>query len=628
MLRRALVGLAFVTLAGTAGADVEVTGKFKYEDKAWTYTGWTGGDPTRNIRRATVEIYDDGGSVIASGTTNGSGTYSIMTPAPSEGSEEIFIRVLADTVGDSSYQRIRVTDNTGALYVSVHPQSFFIDDGMTTLDVGTVTVPKITSLGDESNPFNLFDLGIHSWNYITGECGRSKVFWEVRLRWPESGSFASFNQAFISADDGYDDAVILHELGHVMHNLYSDNDEPGGTHFFGDSDQDPRLSLGEGFATFFAGAVMIEKMNRDALYVDASGSAQTGAFQLRLRLEEAQPYGNDSYGAADEVAVACTLYDVVDTENAQDLNPSSDDDQYVAGTMVNGKTVHDAWFEVFEGPVATAVDLTLNDFWDGWFSTHGGGGQYVKLVNLYAKRRVQYFNDQNEPNNTFATAAPIVGTNQWSGSRTLYYGSGGVPVPGVNDLDWYEADLVIGSQMEVKTRYPSGASDADTQCDTQLSAWTPGEVSVGNNNNGGTGRNARLTFDVTETGKWKFRVRTLSTMRDYGRYEYRLNYLFRNFLPNVTSPLAASPAVLGPLEKSSVLSIGVQDAQALTYDWRVVDGGKLSGTGPSVVFTPPQRRNPGTYAVEVTITDALGAVIGPFSVSVSTTRPAGGLTPP
>ena len=90
----------------------------------------------------------------------------------------------------------------------------------------------------------------------------------VRINWPGSGgSFASGSQAHMSSDDGYDDAVILHELGHVFHNLYSDSDNPGGTHYFGDSDQDPRLSFGEGYATFMAGAVL-DHMGLEAMYQD------------------------------------------------------------------------------------------------------------------------------------------------------------------------------------------------------------------------------------------------------------------------------------------------------------------------------------------------------------------------
>src|SRR2546425_10971704 len=54
--------------------------------------------------------------------------------------------------------------------------------------------------------------------------------------------------------DEYDDDVILHEYGHFMAKVFSQNDSLGGTHFLTDHTQDIRLAWSEGWATFFSSA--------------------------------------------------------------------------------------------------------------------------------------------------------------------------------------------------------------------------------------------------------------------------------------------------------------------------------------------------------------------------------------
>ena len=598
-------------------ADVEVIGSFSYEDKAWNYNGWTGNDPIRPIRRAKIQVVDTAGTVLATGTSAQDGSFSIPVPAPGSGSLEIRVQAVADSNSDPSFQRVRVRDAGNNVYVSPSPSTYFIDNTLSQLDAGAIVVPKVLFGSLESNPFNIFDMAVHAWEYLVGPCGRAKVTNTVSIRWPGgSGSFASGSSATMANDDGYDDAVILHEIGHVVHNLYSDSDSPGGSHSFGDSDQDPRLSLGEGFASFWGGAVMDSQLQREGLYCDLTASAQTSGVQLRLRLEDTTPYATDSFGAADEVAVACTLYDIVDDENSIDLSPGVDDEAFVSGTQIGGLSVHEAWFAAFEGPVRLAPNVTLNDFWDGWFSVHGAAGLHSELELLYRNRRVQYFNDVYEPNNTRATAAPIHGFDTWSTFLTLYSGTGAVPVPGKFDEDWYSMELVKGSQIRVATRYPNGASDADTQADAELDVWTPGGQLAAFDQNSGQGRNGKVdNFLVDETGTWTFRVRTTSTMRDYGRYNYRVLYLFENLLPAVIQGPRAIPRRL-TFGETATLSVSATDDQPLTYAWTPMTGGRIEGSGPSVSFVPPRRGPRRRHEIQVTITDSLGAVTGPLSVHV------------
>lgn len=619
--------LALLLLCASAAANFTVTGRFEYEDKAWTYNGWSGSDPSRPVRRADVYVLNAANdAVLGSGSTDQDGDFSIV--CASVGVVDVVVRLDADTDLDGSFQRIRVTTESNVEYSAFSPV-FAAHDTSTDLDAGTTTALKITSGGAEANAFNLLDMGVSMWEYVTqGDIVESASGQTVRLYWPGSGgSFASGAGAHISSDDGYDDAVILHELGHVLQNLYSDSDNPGGTHFFGDSDQDPRLSFGEGYATFVGGVIQIEEIVRQALYVDANGSAQNGGVQLRLRLETVEPYANDAKGTADEVAVACTLFDLIDSELSTDQSTGVDDDAIDSTATIAGKNRHQAFWDVFRGPIASAPNLTLNDAWDGWFELYGSGGLHADLVDLYHDRQVEFVNDTSEPNDTIATPLPIVPADAWVGGMTLYASDAVPPVPGSGDRDWFSAPLVVGSVIDFETRYPGGASDADTQADTYLDVFDPSDTKVVEDDDGGTGRNGAITgFAIDQTGTWKFRVRTLNTTsRRYGKYDYRIRYAFQNFAPVVAS-VTATPSSIAD-DETTTLDVMASDAnvgQVLSYAWTPLDGGSILGGGASVTFDPPLVGGGTTFHVQVVATDPLGATSAPVQVAIDV-DPAGGV---
>lgn len=621
--RELISALALGLLCTSAAADFTVTGVFEYEDKGWGYSGWTGVDPMRPIRRADVTVLDENtAQVLGTGSTGQDGSFSIV--CTSVGTTDIQVRVNADTDLDGSFQRIRVTTEGNSEYSALSPV-FNGHDTNVDLDVGTTSVLKITSGGDEANPFNMLDMGVDAFEYITqGDIAGVGNVQTVRIYWPSgSGSFASGAGAHMADDDGYDDAVILHELGHVVHNLYSDSDSPGGSHFFGDSDQDPRLSFGEGYATFFAGTVMIEAIERQAIYMDANGSSQTGGVGLRLRLETVAPYAGDSRGSADEVAVACVLFDILDDELSSDQSAGVDDDLLTSTTLIGGDNVHQAWWDVFVGPIDSAPSVSLNDAWDGWFSVHGSDGMLAEMQALYDLREVKFFNDVDEPNSFISDPTPWT-SSTWSSTRTLYHSEDALPVPGNDDRDWYSIEAVIGSVVDFETRYPGNANDADTQADTEVSIWDPSDTKAAEATGGGTGRNGAIFGHVIdETGTWKFRVRTLNTTsRRYGKYDFRIRYDFENELPQITAGPTAVPSTITD-DLTSMLSVTATDAQALSYAWTPLSGGSIVGSGSSVTFDPPTVGATTVFDVQVDVTDSLGAVTS--AVVQITVDPAGAL---
>lgn len=613
-----LAALASGALAQTS----TITGVFEYEDKGWGYNGWTGTDNMVPIRRADVSVLNNSTSaVLGSGSSGQDGSFSI--DIASQGVLDLIVRVDCDSDLDGSFQRIRVTTTGNSEYQSFSPV-FAAHNTASNLDIGTVSVLKITTGSMEANPFNLFDMGVSAWDYISGPLvGAGNAPQTIRLYWPGGGgSFASGNDAYIADDDGYDDAVILHELGHVVQNMYSDSDNPGGSHFFGDSNQDPALSMGEGYGTFFGSTIMDVQLQRQAIYQDANGASQNGGSQLRARIETAEPYQSDSRGAADELAVACTLFDILDTEASPDQSVGSDDDGLISSSLIGGLSPHKAWWDVFVGPVASASNLNINDAWDGWFSLHGSNGLHAQMEALYGNRRLDFLADATEPNNSQGAAASVSVSDSWLTDRTLYWSASSPPAPGTGDHDWYGIDVVIGSVIDFETRYPGGAGDADTQCDTFIELYTPGGVLVASDNSSGTDRNGFLDDQtITETGTWGARVRTLSGTRRYGRYDLRLSYSFQNFPPSISSGPSASPSTI-PDDQTSLLSVTASDANpghVLSYQWTPLSGGSISGSGPSVTFTPPSVGVSTDFDVQLVVSDNLGAQSAPVLVTVTVT---------
>ena len=614
-----------LTLAGgLAAQSFTVSGTFQYQDKEWNFSGWTGVDPLKPIRRADIYVLNNVTlAVLGTGYTEADGSFSVACTAA--GPVDVIVRCDADTDKNrlaTGFQRIRVTDESNVEYSAFSPV-FAGHVPPAPLAIGTVTANKILSGSNEANPFNMLDMGVSGAEYIAGpKVGVASVTSVFRFYWPSGGSsFASGNQAHIGTDDGYDDAVQLHELGHVVHNLYSSSDSPGGGHTFGDSNQDPRLAFGEGYATFF-GSCVLEFTGREAMYVDAFGPAQSGSDQLHLRLETAAPYAGDSYGACDEGAVACTLYDLIDTELSPDATPGVDDDLFVSTTLIDGQNPHKAWWDTFVGPIDIASNLNQNHAWDGWFTANAPDPHYAEMVDAFDDRRQRFWFDAQEPDNSLAEAVPTPATDfgLWTTDRTIYWSAASPAVPGTGDQDWYAVDLVQGSTVSIETRYPGGASDADTQADTYLEVFAPSGAPVASTDTGGVGRNAAVdNLLVSETGTWHYAVRTQSAMRRYGRYDVRTQLLFENHLPQITAGPDATPDTIDD-DETTQLSVSAFDqdfGQTLSYTWTPLSGGSIVGSGATVSFDPPAVGSTTVMSVELVVTDNLGASTAPVSVQVT-----------
>jgi len=509
-----------------------VTGRAEYLDKAWDASGWTGDLPLLPVRRADVTVLDAAtGKVLGRGQTDQSGEYAVA--AKSGGLRDLQVRIEASTrhaklVG-APFARLRITTPGNAVW-ALHTPVVSGHDTTEPIDLGTATALPVASLnGNQGNPFNIFDLSVSAFEWL----GTSELTLPVRGRatiaWPSLlGSYAWKRKAWVATDDGDDDAVILHELGHVVHHLFSDSDNPGGIHYFGDSDQDPRLSFGEGWATAFAAAVLGD-LGQAPVYLDANGAEALGGVQLQLDLETAHPYASTTHGAADEVAVACVIYDLLDDRTAPDGSPFIDDDGFDLGTLVDGLAPRQALWEVFTGPVRRARRLTANHLWDGWFKRHGDDPHFDDLLAAHAAWGLLFWNDAAEPDQDPLDAVPLAPVSSssgsdagWSDVRTLYYTEDPALGTGTGDRDRFSLLLTAGQTLTLETRYPGGAWDARTQVDPALALFGPNGKKIAFDDDTGSGRNARIAgLVVPESGSWTVVVSSRNRTSRYGCYEIR-----------------------------------------------------------------------------------------------------------
>ena len=510
--------LALLAAAGSAEAG-KVEGRFLYVDRAFSFDhGFTGAEPNRPIRRALVEVIDDAtGLLIASGATDEDG--DVVISVAGGGSYDVIVRCYSRSEVFQKSLRVSSTSNleysaSSALYPSWSSSS--------NLDFGTVVAQKVTaSQGNVGSPFNMLDMMVGSVQYLKSVGAPDPPF-DLQMAWPSGSSSASGVNANIAGDDGFDDLVQLHEFAHVIHNVYSDSDSPGGSHMFGQSDQDPRLSFSEGWASWFAGAVRRFMGEPDpGFYIDCLGQGQVGSasIQVRARFEDAFPYDDAVGGEADELAVASVLWDVIDDVATDDGDLIDDDPLDGAVSFPTGISPDEALWASFVGLAAQTADVTVASLWDGLFAP-------VVLVphdevcEVFADWKLRFERDAAEPDS--ATAPSLLFANaQWSATRTLYDASPGAYGPGLSDVDHFLIPITTGTTFEVETRYPSAVPDAETFADPYLRILRPDGSEAATDDDSGVGRNARVTVVADQSGSWLAEVSSVHPYRRSGSYEIR-----------------------------------------------------------------------------------------------------------
>jgi hypothetical protein len=258
------------------------------------------------IRNARVEVYSRSKqSVVAVSETDEHGHFDV--PAPYE--PDLSVRV-SSRLRDFS---LRVADNTNLN--STYSVSTPVDGGRSNSSVAIADRSRI------SGAFNILEMVERANETVRAadpaiEPPAMTIYWSTKNT-RRSGNIAQgligtsyFNvangTAYILGDrnddsDEFDDAVIVHEYGHLLAARFSRDDSPGGETHIGDI-LDPRVAWSEGWANFFSSAVRNDSVWRD-------GSGANGSNVYRFDLNDKIPAA-DRPGYWSETSVGTLLWEL------------------------------------------------------------------------------------------------------------------------------------------------------------------------------------------------------------------------------------------------------------------------------------------------------------------------------
>ena len=317
------------------------------------------------IQYAEVQVTDSAGQVIQCGKTNSSGQLKAL-----DGSSNLTISNTAGTytikVFSRSHKTLSVPNGKTAFdfYLSVkkdiYSNELYALSTTTQSNGSSTSTVSLVAYADETHSseitggaFNIYNDILTAYNYLGQNTGTSnltclnpklEVFWKAGFNPaqylypsedPSSLSTLSYyvrgdNQLYINGGklgnvttqdtDHFDDAVIIHELGHHIEDVCGKMDSPGGTHY-GLYRIDPRLAWSEGWGNFFGAHIIrnnIASINPDLssqlssadgwlYYLDtegySEGSQNNGAEMIRLTLSKP--------GTSPECNSSGTCYDKV-----------------------------------------------------------------------------------------------------------------------------------------------------------------------------------------------------------------------------------------------------------------------------------------------------------------------------
>jgi hypothetical protein len=283
-----------------------VQGRAFYEKIDVTDTGLDLAHPVIvPIRNARVEVIDPAtNSLLSSTQTDRAGRFSVIAPAQSKSRVRVLSR-LRDW-------NVRVVDNNNgnALYSAasdLNPQDSFV----------FILATDASRVSGAFNILEMLDEGREMVQYADLHAIPPNVtaFWSPSNSTIAGGPKEAIGSTFFdvtnntisfigdrtSDSDEFDDAVILHEYGHLVAAALSRDSSPGGIHILGDA-LDPRVAWSEGWANFFSSAV-----RNNPIYRDSYGP--NGSSVLRYDVRDDTPQG-DQPGYWSEFSVHSILWDL------------------------------------------------------------------------------------------------------------------------------------------------------------------------------------------------------------------------------------------------------------------------------------------------------------------------------
>jgi hypothetical protein len=273
------------------------------------------------IRGATVQVVSTtavpgvpAGTVLASGTTSSTGTYSLGLAT----AQPVIVRVRAEMLRQNQVSggswNFTVRDNTqGDTVYALDSAVFTPVAGANTQNLRALSgqVGASTTYTDPTRaagPFAILDV-VYDAKQKVLSASANATFPALQLMWsvnnqPASGNLAAgligtsfytftggqhriYILGFADNDtDEYDRPVVAHEFGHYYQSVFSRDDSIGGPHSGGDR-LDMRVAFSEGWGNAWSGMALATQY-----YTDSAGTGQQSGFLLDLA---AQPQTNKGW---------------------------------------------------------------------------------------------------------------------------------------------------------------------------------------------------------------------------------------------------------------------------------------------------------------------------------------------
>ncbi len=451
--------------------NLTIAGKAFYEDRPYSEKGFTGSLVKMPIRKATANLIAlDKFVTIDSVQTGEDGLYTFNNVDNAGRRGGVYVQILAKTAGDST-NPIKILDAPSSgneMAVSGPP----VDD---TKGVSFALPDLVAPVSNIGGAFNILDLLLQGGEFIQrwGPCPEPNPLCKLPLLvayWkqgnPEVTSYTTrdlFNVIYVGGGrivggvitgdpDEYDDTILLHEYGHFIASQFSRDDSPGGMHNPVDSAQDVRLSWSEGWATFFASAVLNSPLGLDtnvqgiSLVFDIDKVASPQAFpSLSVK----------AITTANEISISSVLWDILDSTSSS-IGPD-DDPMTTIGFLPLWRTFTDmrksdmATMESFAFPFMSQNPAETNSF-----------------RTVLMGRKIEFFPD---PLSLLSTPLTL-GISQ---HRTLYK----------SDLEPFPDEDIISFSVEAGRSYTVKTFNLTNGADTMI---TISGVSPSENDNADGGR--------------------------------------------------------------------------------------------------------------------------------------------
>ncbi|MBK9035104.1 MAG: hypothetical protein IPL61_28215 [Myxococcales bacterium] len=357
MNARLCAGALLVAAAACGGGDSgppKLTGLVLYEDRAQLASGRL--DTTLQLlpaRGVTVSLINEAdGAVITTVTTDDDGRYTVEWVEPLVEPTEP-LHLLAAAMSMAPERPIQVVRRNSQVH-GFGGDAFTWEDK---IDVDLV----VTEASGAAAAFNVFDMAVSSADAVRTNLdvlpAPLTAIWE---KGSNDGTYYSGDSRIhllgaASDDDGYDDTVILHEIGHFFEDTVGRSDSPGGGH--DGSPTNPNLAWSEGFSTYWAMAV-----KNEPFYGDSNSGGGWGYNAETTVTRAPQPAGSIGQ-AVGENLITEVLWDIGDA-------PSGDDDQ-LAGDHIVVESVQPMYLRTSALRQVGQGGVDLVDFLDGYFVLAG-----------------------------------------------------------------------------------------------------------------------------------------------------------------------------------------------------------------------------------------------------------------